>query len=105
MRSWQPEEYVAVRALQKVDDGQSVRVAGLLVVRQAPRTAKGVVFLTLEDETGFINVILYPQVYEQYRVVVRKHVFLLVKGTVQHQHSVVNVIADTIHPLNTSAGH
>lgn len=67
-------------ALVVCPDGQVVQTAGMLVIKQAPPTAKGVRFLTLEDERGFINIILYPKVYETYRQVIRNHPFLLVGG-------------------------
>lgn len=80
-------------ALRAAADGQQVQVAGLLVVHQAPPTAKGHHFLTLEDEHGFINVILRPRVYARYRRVVRSTPLLLVSGQVQQRGAVVNVIA------------
>ena len=79
--------------------GKKVRVAGLLVVHQAPLTAKGYRFLTLEDESGFINVIVRPKVYAQFQRVVREQPLLLVIGEVQHEGSVTNVVAIQIHSL------
>ncbi len=73
--------------------GTQVRVAGLMVVHQAPPTAKGFHFLTLEDECGFINVIVRPLVYIRYRQIIRAHPVLMVEGEVQWEGEVVNVIA------------
>lgn len=70
-----------------------VRMAGLVVVHQAPPTAKGFHFLMLEDECGFINVIVRPPVYARYRTVIRAHPLLLVEGEVQREGEVVNVVA------------
>ncbi len=81
-----------------------VRVAGLVVTRQHPMTAKGTVFLALEDETGMVNVTLWPTVWERVRHVVRRHALLLVEGRLQREGSVVNVIARDVVPLVEVAG-
>lgn len=77
-------------------DGRRVRVAGLVVVHQAPPTAKGTHFVTLEDEYGFINIVLRPEVYTKYRAVVRECPLLVVEGVVQQRDSVVNVVASRV---------
>ncbi len=79
--------------------GKQVRTAGLAVIHQAPPTAKGYRFLTLEDEFGFINVIVRPKVYAQFRLVVREQPLLLVIGEVQHESGVTNLVASQLHPL------
>lgn len=76
-----------------------VRVAGLVVTRQHPMTAKGTVFLAMEDETGMVNVTLWPAVWERARHVVRRHALLLVEGRLQREGAVVNVVARRIVPL------
>ena len=76
-----------------------VRVGGLVVTRQHPMTAKGTVFLALEDETGMVNVTLWPSVWERLRGVVRRHALLLVDGELQREGSVVNLVAREIRPL------
>jgi DNA polymerase III alpha subunit len=76
-----------------------VRVGGLVVTRQHPMTAKGTVFLALEDETGMVNVTLWPDVWERLRGVVRRHALLLVDGQLQREGSVVNLVADAVRPL------
>jgi len=73
--------------------GAKVRVAGCVVCRQAPGTAKGHVFMTLEDEHGLINVILRPPVYEKYRQVARLAPVVLVEGILQKPSGVINVVA------------
>ena len=73
--------------------GQSVRVAGWVVVHQAPPTAKGFHFVTLEDECGFINVIVRPAVYARFRRVLRAQPVLIVAGTVEREGAVTNVVA------------
>ena len=70
-----------------------VRIGGLVVTRQHPMTAKGTVFLALEDETGMVNVTLWPDTWARLRGVVRRHALLLVDGELQREGEVVNVIA------------
>ena len=70
-----------------------VRVGGLVVTRQHPMTAKGTVFLALEDETGMVNVTLWPSTWERLRGVVRQHALLLVDGERKREGSVVNLVA------------
>jgi DNA polymerase III alpha subunit len=76
-----------------------VRLGGLVVTRQHPMTAKGTVFLALEDETGMVNVTLWPDTWARLRGVVRRHALLLVDGDLQRESSVVNVIATDVRPL------
>lgn len=76
-----------------------VRIGGLVVTRQHPMTAKGTVFLALEDETGMVNVTLWPDTWERLRGVVRRNALLLVDGELQVQGSVVNVVAREIRAL------
>jgi len=76
-----------------------VRVGGLVVTRQHPMTAKGTVFLALEDETGMVNVTLWPSTWERLRGVVRRHALLLVDGELQREGLVVNLVAHEVRPL------
>ena len=76
-----------------------VRIGGLVVTRQHPMTAKGTVFLALEDETGMVNVTLWPDTWARLRGVVRRHALLLVDGDLQHEGAVVNVVARSARPL------
>ena len=73
--------------------GRWVKVAGLVLIRQRPGTASGVVFVTLEDETGVANLILWPQTYDQYRLAARHAGLLQCDGYVQRQGQVVHVLA------------
>jgi error-prone DNA polymerase len=79
--------------LAETPHGRRVRVAGLLVVHQSPPTAKGFHFLTLETETGLVNVIVCPAVYRQYSPLLRTAQLLLVAGVVQQEEGVTNVLA------------
>ncbi len=85
--------------LKNMHNGQLVRVAGWVIVRQRPGTAKGFVFLSLEDETGIANVIVTPQLFEQNRLALVDYPFLLIGGTLQHQDNVVSVKAKSVEPL------
>ena len=76
-----------------------VRVGGLVVTRQHPMTAKGTVFLALEDETGMVNVTMWPSVWERLRGIVRRNALLLVDGDLQREGSVVNLVAHDVRPL------
>jgi error-prone DNA polymerase len=90
--------------LADLPQGAPLRVAGLLVCRQAPPTAKGHAFLTLEDEGGLANVILRPAVHRQYYLLIRTQAALIVEGTLQIKDGVVNVLGERLFPLRTSAG-
>lgn len=81
------------RAVQALPDGSAVRYAGLVICRQRPSTAKGTVFMTLEDETGFVNVVLWPAAFARYPVLAKAVSFLGVSGKVQAQEGVVHLVA------------
>jgi len=84
--------------------GSAVRVAGAVVVRQRPGTAKGFVFLNLEDETGLINVIVRPQHFARYRELLTGEPFLLVDGRLQHEDGVISVRAERLRALEVRLG-
>jgi DNA polymerase-3 subunit alpha len=90
---------VPAAGLARVPDGRRVRVAGAVIVRQRPGTAKGFVFLSLEDETGIANAIVRPALFERERAALVHEPFLLVEGTLQHQDGVISVRATRIAPL------
>jgi error-prone DNA polymerase len=85
--------------LARGDDGARVRVAGSVIVRQRPGTAKGFVFLSLEDETGIANVIVTPGLFARRRLPLVSEPFLLVEGILQMQDGVVSVRAGRVEPL------
>ncbi len=84
---------------------QSVRIAGCVIARQRPGTAKGFVFLSLEDETGIANIILTPDVFERDRLIVTCNRFLLIAGTVQNADGVIHVKAQHIAPLDITSAN
>jgi error-prone DNA polymerase len=87
---------LSARDLQLHPDGAYVRTAGCVIARQRPGTAKGFIFLSMEDETGILNVIIGPELYEQERVLITREKFLLVEGKLQNQDTVVHVRADKV---------
>ncbi|HET8541351.1 MAG TPA: error-prone DNA polymerase [Anaeromyxobacter sp.] len=87
------------RELTRLPDRAPVEVAGLVIVRQRPETSKGIVFVSLEDETGIANLVVMPDVYERCRPVVRGAPFLLARGQVERSGQVVNVRVNSVAPL------
>jgi error-prone DNA polymerase len=88
----QAQGVLTSREVAQRRDGQRVRVAGWPVVRQRPPTAKGVVFLTLEDEEGLLNLVAQPDVYERYRDALRNAPLLLVEGRLQREGNAFSVL-------------
>jgi len=85
--------------LAGLPDGQYARVAGCVIARQRPGTAKGFVFLSLEDETGISNIIVNPDLYEKYRKVINREKFLRVEGVLQNQDNVISIKASRVLPV------
>jgi error-prone DNA polymerase len=85
--------------LKNLKDGEYVRSAGCVIARQRPGTAKGFIFISMEDETGIANVIITPDLYERERLVVTRSKFVLVEGALQNQDSVVHIKAKRIQSL------
>ena len=86
--------------LDTVKDGARVRVAGLVLVRQRPGTASGVIFMTLQDETHVANVVVWPRVFEMFRAEVLGARLCGVEGKVQSESGVIHVVADRIEDLS-----
>ncbi|MEM9973790.1 MAG: OB-fold nucleic acid binding domain-containing protein [Pseudomonadota bacterium] len=86
--------------LGDVPGGARVVVAGLVLVRQRPGTAKGVIFITLEDETGVVNVVVWRKLYERFRRAVIAGRCLKVAGRVQREGGVVHVVAEEIEDIS-----
>ena len=85
--------------LGDMTDGQVVRVGGLVLVRQRPGTARGVIFMTLEDETGIANAVIWQRVFERFRPVVLGARLVAVSGRLQNVSGVVHVVAEAIEDL------
>jgi error-prone DNA polymerase len=93
---------VCAKDLAMIPNGALVRVAGAVICRQRPGTAKGFVFLSLEDETGISNVIITPDVFEQNRFTILAGRFLLVEGCLQNVDNVISVKTARIEVLSVS---
>ncbi len=85
--------------LAELPSGRRLSVAGLVLVRQRPGSAKGVIFATLEDETGVANIIVWPKVFQRYRPVIIGARFLLATGRLQSQEGVIHLVADHLEDL------
>ena len=85
--------------LPNVPNGKRVRIAGNVICRQRPGTAKGFVFISLEDETGISNAIVTPPMFEANRLVITEESFLMIEGQLQHMDNVIHVKADRIERL------
>ena len=96
------DELHALRSNQvpSIPSGNQVRVAGLVITRQAPSTAKRIRFFTLEDEFGHVNVTIKPDIYERYRNVANRQPILVIDGTMQRQDGVWSVLASHIEALS-----
>ena len=95
-----PPACLAAARLGAAPEGARITVAGLVILRQRPGTAKGVIFVTLEDETGVVNVIVWRKMYERFRRAVISGRLLRVTGRLQRAHSVTHVIAEEIEDIS-----
>jgi error-prone DNA polymerase len=94
------EGILSAQELLEGENNRYVRVAGCVIARQRPGTAKGFVFLSLEDETGIANIIVTPDFFERERVLVTRSRFLIVEGKLQNQDGVIHVKAQRIRELD-----
>jgi len=94
-----PPNAVKSGRLGEHEHGEMLEVVGLVVARQRPQTAKGFVFILMEDETGMTNVIVHPDVYERDRLAIRGEPYLWVKGKLAKDDGTVNVIAEAVRGL------
>ncbi len=100
-RDWpRPPAALPHDMLELPPNGARIAVAGLVLVRQRPGTANGVIFITLEDETGISNIIVWRKVYEQFRRAVISGRLLRVTGRIQREGGVIHIIADLIEDLS-----
>lgn len=101
IRDWpRPPTCLTAARLWEPPENARIAVAGLVILRQRPGTAKGVIFLTLEDETGVVNIIVWRKIYEQFRRAVIAGRLLRVTGRLQRADGVVHVIAETIEDIS-----
>ncbi|WP_102109606.1 OB-fold nucleic acid binding domain-containing protein [Oceaniglobus roseus] len=95
-----PPSCLTAAELELPPSGARIAVAGLVLVRQRPGTAKGVIFLTLEDETGVVNVIVWKKLYERFRRAVIAGRCLRVTGRLQREGGITHVIAEEIEDIS-----
>lgn len=95
-----PPSCLPADQLRAPPNGARITVAGLVILRQRPGTAKGVIFLTLEDETGTVNIIVWRKLYERYRRAVIAGHMLRVTGRLQSEGDVIHVIAEVIEDIS-----
>jgi error-prone DNA polymerase len=98
----QRQGFLSARELEESSGSAQIRIAGRIICRQRPGTAKGFVFLSLEDETGIANIIVAPDVFEQNRLIVTRSRFLAIAGKLQNQEGVVHVKAQQMEPFAMS---
>ena len=99
--SWpRPPACLPAARLNEPPEGARITVAGLVILRQRPGTAKGVIFVTLEDETGVVNIIVWRKMYERFRRAVIAGRMLRVTGRLQRAHEVTHVIAEHVEDIS-----
>jgi error-prone DNA polymerase len=86
--------------LSRLHDGDPIKVAGLVLVRQRPGTAKGICFITIEDETGCANLVVFPNIFQEFRKEVLQSRLLMVEGKLQIEGEVIHVIVNSCYDLS-----
>jgi error-prone DNA polymerase len=94
------EGVVPLARLVEIPSDTPVRVAGLVSHRQRPGTASGVLFMTLEDETGTANIVVWPKLYERQRRIVRREPLVCISGVLQREGEAISVVARHFRALN-----
>jgi error-prone DNA polymerase len=89
-------------SLKSIPSGRRLRIGGCVIARQRPGTAKGFVFLSLEDETGIANAIVNPDLIQENRILLVSSRFLMVEGILQNQDNVISVKAERVLPLDVT---
>ena len=90
--------------MRRSGNGRTVTVAGLVLVRQRPGSAKGVIFMTLEDETGVANIIVWPKVFETFRSEVMGARLVSVRGRLQKSDGVIHLVASHVENMTPALG-
>ena len=91
---------IATADLGSMRDGRRVTVPGLVLVRQKPGSAKGIMFITIEDESGVANIVVWPSVFEAHRALILSARMLAVRGRVQREGEVIHIIAERLEDLS-----
>jgi error-prone DNA polymerase len=99
LRSQFDASVLTAAGVNDIPHGRQVRIAGLVVCRQRPATAKGVTFLLLEDETGLTNIVVHQSLYERERLTMRTSPVLMIEGRLERQGDAVNIVARRVTPI------
>jgi single-strand DNA-binding protein len=100
-QTWpRPPSCLTADQLGHPPNGARVTVAGLVILRQRPGTAKGVIFITLEDETGTVNIVVWRKLYERFRRAVIAGRLLRVTGRIQRENGVTHVVSEQIEDIS-----
>ena len=91
---------ISTKELTTGNDGDHVKVAGLVLVRQRPGTAKGVCFITIEDEAGFANLVVFQNLFDKYRKPILQSRLLMVEGKIQREGEVIHIIVEACYNLS-----
>src|SRR5919112_68212 len=86
-------DFITADKLKSIRDGKRLSIAGLVLIRQRPGSAKGVVFITIEDETGVANLVIWPDVFERQRKIVMGARLMTAHGIVQKDEDVIHIVA------------
>ncbi|MEM8735916.1 MAG: OB-fold nucleic acid binding domain-containing protein [Planctomycetota bacterium] len=97
-------QVVCAGDIPQTPDGIPIRVAGLVLLRQRPSTAKGITFVTLEDETGSMNLVLRPEIWQRYYKVARRSNAWLVHGTLENREGIIHILVGRIEDLSAHVG-
>jgi error-prone DNA polymerase len=97
---FQPRGYLRSVELRDIPSGRIVKVAGIVLIRQRPGTASGVIFSTLEDETGIANIIIWPKIFERFRRIVLGARLLGVRGQIQSEQGVIHIVARELFDMS-----
>ncbi|QDT62741.1 Error-prone DNA polymerase [Stieleria bergensis] len=100
----QDQHVTAAAELMQLRDGRRVRVAGLVLLRQRPSTAKGIYFVTLEDETGTVNLVIFPDTWDRFLRIAKTSQAWLVGGKLENRQGVIHVIVDHLTDLSDQVG-
>jgi error-prone DNA polymerase len=92
---------IPAAGLASIPNGRAVRVAGSVIVRQRPGTAKGILFMSLEDETGIANVVIMPDLFERQRLAILSYPWVMVEGEMQNVDNVIHILARRVAPLKS----
>jgi error-prone DNA polymerase len=95
-----PHGIVPCSKLSELPSGSRAQVAGLVLVRQRPGTAKGVIFATIEDETGIVNIVIWKKMFEQHRRLVMDSKLMYAGGKIQKEGLVIHLVAEELNDLS-----